>query len=64
MAEELSVMKPNWLVVRQSELRQVEGSNDGVDGVFERIVDQGDVTHRRFIPNGTVTGLPNQPPEK
>ncbi|WP_339627551.1 DUF637 domain-containing protein [Pseudomonas sp. UBA2684] len=51
-------------VVRVSELRQIEGSNNGVDGVFEWIIDQGDVTHRRFIPDGKVTGLPNQIPKK
>ena len=51
-------------VVRTSELRQIEGSNNGVDGVYEWIIDQGNVTHRRFIPGGTVTGLPNQIPNK
>lgn len=55
---------PGGKVVRTSELRQIEGSNNGVDGVFEWIVDQGNVTHRRFIPGGTVTGLPNQNPKK
>lgn len=47
-----------------SELRQIEGSNNGVGGVFEWIVDEGNVTHRRFIPGGQVTGLPNQIPKK
>ncbi|MFK0089671.1 DUF637 domain-containing protein [Pseudomonas sp. NPDC090755] len=51
-------------VVRVSELRQIEGSNNGVSGVFEWIVDEGNVTHRRFIPGGEVTGLPNQIPKK
>ena len=51
-------------VVRVSELRQIEGSNNGVGGVFEWIVDGGNVTHRRFIPGGKVTGLPNQIPKK
>ncbi|EGU56402.1 hypothetical protein VINI7043_21071 [Vibrio nigripulchritudo ATCC 27043] len=55
---------PGGKVVRTSELRQIQGSNNGVDGVFEWIVDQGNVTHRRFIPGGTVTGLPNQIPKK
>lgn len=51
-------------MVRVSELRQIEGSNNGIGGVFEWIVDQGNVTHRRFIPGGKVTGLPNQVPKK
>ena len=51
-------------VVRVSELRQIEGSNNGVGGVFEWIVDEGNVTHRRFIPGGQVTGRPNQIPKK
>lgn len=46
-----------------SELRQIEGSNNGVSGVFEWIVDEGNVTHRRFIPGAQVTGLPNQIPK-
>jgi hypothetical protein len=54
---------PGGKVVRTSELRQLEGSNNGVDGVFEWIVDQGNVTHRRFIPGGKVTGYPNQVPK-
>ncbi|MDA8142164.1 MAG: fibronectin type III domain-containing protein [Desulfobacteraceae bacterium] len=54
---------PGGKVVRTSELRQIEGSNNGVDGVFEWIVDKGNVTHRRFIPGGKVTGYPNQVPK-
>lgn len=33
------------------------------NGIFEWIVDSSDgVTHRRFIPNGEITGFPNQRP--
>ena len=53
---------PDGAIVRTSELFQVEGSLNGRAGVFEWIVDQGAMTHRRFIPNGTVTGFPNQVP--
>jgi flagellar biosynthesis/type III secretory pathway protein FliH len=55
---------PGGQVVRTSELYQLEGSLRGKDGVFEWIVDQGNVTHRRFIPSGNVTGFPNQVPRK
>ncbi|MCY9845118.1 hypothetical protein [Vibrio caribbeanicus] len=55
---------PGGKVIRNSELHQVEGSLNGRQGVFEWIVDQGQVTHRRFIKNGTVTGYPNQVPKK
>jgi hypothetical protein len=53
---------PGGTVVRHSELYQVEGSLNGRNGVFEWIVDQGNMTHRRFIPGGTITGYPNQIP--
>ena len=55
---------PGGKVVRTSELRQIKGSNNGVEGIFEWVIDQGNVTHRRFIPNGAITGLPNQIPKK
>lgn len=61
---EIPTKGPGGEVVRVSELRQIEGSNNGVGGVFEWIVDEGNVTHRRFIPGGQVTGLPNQIPKK
>ncbi len=47
-----------------SELRQIEGSVNGIGEGFEWIVDQGNVTHRRLISGGIVTGLPNQVPKK
>ncbi|WP_417790337.1 VENN motif pre-toxin domain-containing protein [Terasakiella pusilla] len=55
---------PRGKVIRNSELSQIEGSLNGKKGVFEWIVDKGKVTHRRFIPNGKVTGMPNQVPKK
>ncbi|WP_202949513.1 hypothetical protein, partial [Pseudomonas sp. GM79] len=61
---EIPTKGPGGVVIRVSELSQIEGSNNGVEGVFEWIVDEGDVTHRRFIPGGKVTGLPNQIPKK
>lgn len=61
---EIPTKGPGGVVVRTSELFQVEGSLNGKAGVFEWIVDQGSVTHRRFIPGGTVTGFPNQIPGK
>lgn len=47
-------------IVRTSELRQIEGSLNSVKGVFEWVIDQNQVTHRRFIPGGKITGIPNQ----
>ncbi|MDP4118738.1 MAG: hypothetical protein Q8873_06065 [Bacillota bacterium] len=41
-------------------LYQVQGSLNGKKGVFEWIYDaEKGVTHRRFIPNGKITGKPN-----
>jgi hypothetical protein len=39
-------------------LYQVGGSLNGVAGRFEWIVDGGNVTHRLFVPGGTLNGLP------
>jgi hypothetical protein len=55
---------PGGVIVRQSDLYQVEGTLNGKPGIFEWIVDQGQVTHRRFIPDGKITGFPNQTPSK
>ena len=44
---------------------QIEGSNNGKIGVFEWIVEpNGNISHRRFINGGTLTGKPNQVPKK
>ncbi len=43
------------------DLFQIEGSLNGKSGIFEWMVENGsDVSHRRFIPGGKVTGTPNQ----
>ncbi|UPF02571.1 hypothetical protein MXB02_18550 [Pseudomonas mosselii] len=44
-------------------LYQVEGGYNGVAGRFEWIVDPklGGVTHRMFVPNGAVNGIPVKP---
>lgn len=44
------------------ELYQLEGSLDGISGLFEWILDprpEKGVTHRLFIKDGTITGKPN-----
>ncbi|MBO5059787.1 MAG: DUF2247 family protein [Clostridia bacterium] len=41
-------------------LYQIKGSLNGKNGIFEWILDnERGVTHRRFIPNGKITGRPN-----
>ena len=41
-------------------LYQIKGSLNGKKGIFEWIYDPTiGVTHRRFIPNGKITGIPN-----
>ncbi|MGE8294905.1 MAG: hypothetical protein ACN6PH_05125 [Pseudomonas sp.] len=59
---EIPTKGPGGITARTSELYQIEGSLNGKDGVFEWIVDQDRVTHRRFIPGGKITGFPNQVP--
>lgn len=46
----------------QDELVQVGGSLNGVEGIFDWIVRNGQVVHRWFIPRGLVNGVPNQVP--
>ncbi|KAA0231257.1 RHS repeat-associated core domain-containing protein [candidate division KSB1 bacterium] len=47
---------------RVRDLFQIHGSFRGQSGVFEWILEGSMVTHRRFIPNGQITGYPNQRP--
>ena len=42
-------------------LYQLEGSLNGVTGRFEWITQYGNVTHRMFIQNGTMNGVPIKP---
>ena len=42
-------------------LYQLEGSLNGVTGRFEWIVQNGNVTHRMFVPGGTMNGAPIKP---
>jgi hypothetical protein len=50
------------VIIGEDTLYQVEGSLNGKVGIFEWIVDNIGVSHRRFIPNGKITGKPNQVP--
>lgn len=42
-------------------LYQIEGSLNGVSGRFEWITQSGNVTHRMFVPGGTMSGVPIKP---
>ena len=42
-------------------LYQIQGSLNGVAGRFEWITQGGNVTHRMFVPGGTVNGVPIMP---
>ena len=45
---------------KKRKLYQIKGSLNGKNGIFEWILDkEKGVTHRRFIPNGKITGKPN-----
>jgi filamentous hemagglutinin len=39
-------------------LYQTEGSLNGVTGRYEWIVENGVMTHRMFVANGTMNGVP------
>ena len=57
---DIATKGPGGEVLRKSKLFQIKGSLDGKSGIFEWILDQDKVTHRRFIPGGKITGYPNQ----
>ena len=42
-------------------LFQLKGDLNGVPGRYEYIVDQGQLTHQRFVPHGSLNGVPNKP---
>jgi len=45
-----------------STITQIPGGLNGVSGRFEYIVDStGRLTHQRFVPGGTINGVPNIP---
>ena len=44
-----------------ADLWQILGSNNGVEGRFEWILDKGEITHRMSIEGGTFYGIPITP---
>lgn len=46
------------------ELIQANGRLNAQDGIYEWIVRNGSVVHRRFIPRGVINGVPNQRPPR
>jgi hypothetical protein len=42
-------------------LYQLDGSLNRIPGRFEWIIQNGNTTHRMFIPNGTMIGVPIRP---
>lgn len=46
-------------------ITQMLGGMNGKSGVFEWIINsKRELTHQRFIPDGRITGTPNQTPSK
>ncbi len=49
------------VLVVQRILVQSPGGMNGVAGRFEWIVDGNSLTHQRFVPEGSINGIPNTP---
>ena len=47
--------------LENADLYQLEGVLNGVEGRFEWIIQKGKVTHRMFVPGGTINGVPIKP---
>ncbi len=47
--------------IKNGVLYQLDGALNSVKGRFEWIIQEGNVTHRMFIPNGTMNGVPIRP---
>ena len=47
--------------IPNGKLYQLDGSLNKVNGRFEWIIQDGHVTHRLFVPNGTINGVPIKP---
>ncbi len=50
---------PGGAEIGTADLYQVDGSFRGTAGVFEWIVYDNEVTHRMFVPGGSVNGVPS-----
>ena len=60
-----SVYENTDINVKNQRYDYLERVTKNENGIFEWIVDPDKgVTHRRFIPNGNITGKPNQIPTK
>lgn len=47
--------------INNAVLYQLEGSLNGIQGRFEWIIQDNQVTHRMFIKNGIMNGVPIKP---
>ena len=48
-------------LIRNGTLYQLKGTLNGVQGRFEWIIQDGYVTHRMFVRDGTMNGVPIKP---